>query len=137
LFSYPFELTACTTDMVSSKPFWNITISTKRACIAGANIKNMHLDMPLDWYEYMKMPLSLFPQDIIKNYGLLDKALNGYVYMEICKGMYGLPQAGILANKLLKKCLAKHRYFEQPHNVRGCTACRKLAFLQTSSSKNA
>ncbi len=29
--------------------------------------------------------------------------------------MYGLPQAGILANKLLKKRLAKHGYFEQPH----------------------
>ncbi len=28
--------------------------------------------------------------------------------MEILKGMYGLPQAGILANKLLKKRLAKH-----------------------------
>jgi hypothetical protein len=63
----------------------------------------------------MKMPLSLFPQDIIKHYGLLDKAINGYDYMEIHKGMYGLPQAGILANKLLKKRLAKHGYFEQPH----------------------
>jgi hypothetical protein len=41
--------------------------------------------------------------------------LNDYVYMEICKGMYGLPQAGILANKLLKKHLAKYGYFEQPH----------------------
>ncbi len=29
--------------------------------------------------------------------------------------MYGLPQAGILANKLLKKRLAKHGYFEEPH----------------------
>ncbi len=29
--------------------------------------------------------------------------------------MYGLPQAGILANKLQKKCLPKHSYFEQPH----------------------
>jgi hypothetical protein len=35
--------------------------------------------------------------------------------MKICKGMYGLPQAGILANKLLKKRLAKHAYYEQPH----------------------
>jgi hypothetical protein len=35
--------------------------------------------------------------------------------MEIHTGMFGLPQAGILANKLLKKCLAEHRYFEQPH----------------------
>jgi hypothetical protein len=32
--------------------------------------------------------------------------------MEIRKGMYGLPQAGILANKLLKKRLARHGYFE-------------------------
>jgi hypothetical protein len=63
----------------------------------------------------MKMPLSLFPQDIINHYGLNNKVLNGYVYMEICKGMYGLPQAGILPNKLLKKCLAIHSYYEQPH----------------------
>jgi hypothetical protein len=35
--------------------------------------------------------------------------------MEIRRGCYGLPQAGILANKLLKKRLAKHGYFELPH----------------------
>jgi hypothetical protein len=103
--------------MVSSKLLWNSTISTKGAHFAGADIKNMYLDTPLDWYEYMKMPLSLFSQDIIEHYGLLNKVLNGCVYTEICKGMYGLPQAGILANKLLKKCLAKHRYYEQLHTL--------------------
>ena len=35
--------------------------------------------------------------------------------MEIRKGVYGLPEAVILANKLLKKCLVRHGYFEQPH----------------------
>ncbi len=115
LINYPFELTMCTTDMVSSKLLWSSTISTKGAHFVGADIKNMYLDTALNRYEYMKMPLSLFPQDIIEHYGLLDKAINGYVYMEIHKGMYGLPQAGILANKLLKKRLAKHGYFEQPH----------------------
>jgi hypothetical protein len=63
----------------------------------------------------MKMPLSLFPQDIIDHYGLNNKVLNGYIYMENCKGMHGLPQAGILANKLLKKCLAILSYYKQPH----------------------
>ncbi len=29
--------------------------------------------------------------------------------------MYGLPQSGILANKLLKECLAEHGYHELPH----------------------
>jgi len=35
--------------------------------------------------------------------------------MEIRRGCYGLPQSGILANKLLKERLAKHGYFESPH----------------------
>jgi hypothetical protein len=39
---------------------------------------------------------------------------NGYVYVEITKGMYGLPQAGRLANDLLAKRLAKHGYFQSP-----------------------
>jgi hypothetical protein len=105
LINYPFELTTRTTDMVSSKILWNSTISTKDAHFAGADIKNMYLETPLDRYEYMKMPLSLFPQDIIET----------YTWKFEKKGMYGLPQAGILANKLLKKRLARHGYFEQPH----------------------
>ncbi len=101
--------------MVSSKVLWNSVISTKDARFAGADIKNMYLETPLYWYEYMKMPIALFPTDIIEHYRLNEKVLNGYVYMEIRKGMYGLPQASILANKLLKERLARHGYFEQPH----------------------
>ncbi len=61
------------------------------------------------------MPLFLFPKDIIVHYNLLKKVLNSFIYMEIRCRMYGLPQAVILANKLLKKCLACHSYFEVPH----------------------
>jgi hypothetical protein len=67
LINYSFELTTRTTDMVSSKILWNSTISTKGARFAGADIKNMYLETPLDHYEYMKIPLSLFPQDIIEH----------------------------------------------------------------------
>ncbi len=63
----------------------------------------------------MKMPLQLIPEDIMEHYGLRKKAIDGYVYMEIRKGMYGLPQASILANKLLKLWLARHGYFKLPH----------------------
>jgi hypothetical protein len=63
----------------------------------------------------MKIPIALLPDDIIEHYQLQEKVLNGYVYMEICKGMYILLQAGILANKLLKERLARHGYFEQLH----------------------
>jgi hypothetical protein len=115
LINYPFELTTCTADMVSSKILWNSVISTKDARFASTDDKNMYLKTPLDWYEYMKMSIALFPTDIIEHYRLNEKVLGGYVYMEIRKGMYRLPQAGILANKLLKERLAQQGYFEQPH----------------------
>jgi hypothetical protein len=65
LIKYPFELTTRTANMVSSKTLWNSVISTKDARFASANIKNMYLKTPLDWYEYMKMPIALFPPEII------------------------------------------------------------------------
>jgi hypothetical protein len=63
----------------------------------------------------MKIPFALLPINLIDHYQLQEKVLDDYVYMEICKGMYGLPQADILANKLLKEQLACHGYFKQPH----------------------
>jgi hypothetical protein len=36
----------------------------------------------------MKMPVALLPIDIIEHYNLPEKAITGYVYMEIQKGMY-------------------------------------------------
>ncbi len=94
---------------------WNSVISMPGAKFGGADTKNMYLETPLDRYEYMRMPLKLSPDDIIKHYNLHEKALNGYVYMKIRHGMYGLPQAGILANKLLRKRLGRHGYFEVQH----------------------
>ena len=52
------------------------------------------------------------PDKIKHEYNLKELVVDGWIYVEIRKGMYGLPQAGILANKLLKKRLAKHGYYE-------------------------
>ena len=51
------------------------------------------------------MPLHLIHYHFIDQYNLKEKTQNGYIYMEIIKGIYSLPQAGILANKLFKKLL--------------------------------
>ncbi len=101
--------------MVSAKIMWDSVISTSGAKFGGTDIKNMYLETPLDQYKYMQMPLKLFPDDIINHYNLCEKALNGYVYMEIQHGMYGSPQADILANKLLSQRLRRHSYFEVQH----------------------
>jgi hypothetical protein len=57
------------------------------------------------------MKLELFPQDIINEYGLRDKAdADVNVFCKVQRGMYGLPQAGIIAQNLLTKRLHKARY---------------------------
>ena len=61
------------------------------------------------------MPINLIPQKFIDLYDLGSNVKNGYVYIEIQRGMYGLLQAGIVANKLLKERLLKNAYFEVPH----------------------
>jgi hypothetical protein len=115
LIDYPGELTTRTADLVTSKILWNSVISTPNAHYVTADLKLFYLTAPLDRYEYMRMPIKIIPDHIIHQYQLRDKVQNGYVYMEIRRAMYGLPQAGILANKLLKQCLAKHGYYEVVH----------------------
>ncbi len=58
------------------------------------------------------MPLDLFPEWIKKQYNLNKLAYEGYVHLEIRRTVWGLPQAGILANKKLRQKLAPFGYFE-------------------------
>ena len=55
--------------------------------------------------------MALIPEEIKQKYNLEEMAVDGWIYCEIRKGMYGLPQAGKLANDLLRERLAKHGYF--------------------------
>ena len=61
-------------------------------------------------YEYMKISLAILPEEIIAQYNLLQLASNGWVNLEIRKGMPGLKQAGRIANDRLKIHLAKFGY---------------------------
>jgi hypothetical protein len=67
LIKYPFELTTRTANMLSLKIMWNSVISTPDAQFARANIKNMCIKNPLDRYEYMRIPLDLFPDNIVNH----------------------------------------------------------------------
>ena len=115
LIDYPGELTTRTADLTTAKILWNSTLSTPGAKFSAADVGNFYLATPLDRFEYMKIKAELVPEEFKKQYKLHDKIYKGFIYMEIRRGCYGLPQSGILANKLLKKRMAKHGYFELPH----------------------
>jgi hypothetical protein len=74
------------------------------------DVKNFYLNTPMARFEYVRINIDHVPQEIIDEYKLKDKVVDGYIYVEIQKGMYGLPQAGILAQQLLEERLNKHGY---------------------------
>jgi hypothetical protein len=77
--------------------------------------KNYYLGTPSPHFEYMKMLLSRFPEEIVDKYNLGALAVDGWVHIEIRKGMYGLKQAGLLANQLLQTRLAPFGYYPARH----------------------
>jgi hypothetical protein len=79
------------------------------------DIKNYYLGTPLPRFEYMKMLLSCFPAEIVQKYNLNALAVDGWVYIEIRKGMYGLKHAGSLANQLLQNRLVPLGYYPARH----------------------
>ncbi len=114
LIKYPGKLLTRTANLTTSKLMWNSVLSMKDAWYMCLDIKNFYLSALLNRYKYMKMPLALFPEWIRTQYNLVKPALNGFVYLEMHRAVWGLPQAGILANKLLRKCLLPHGYFKCP-----------------------
>ena len=84
------------------------------------DISNFYLNSPLPCPEFIKIKLSDIPKEIIDEYKLWDKVTpSGSVYIMATKDMYGLPQAGLIANELLQTRLNKHGY-RQSKLVQDC-----------------
>jgi hypothetical protein len=92
-----------TADITTFKILINVALSSKDAAMMMMNIKNYYLGTPFPLYEYMIMLLSCFLEEKVEKYNLKELAVDGWVYIEIRKGMYGLKQAGLLSNQLLQK----------------------------------
>jgi hypothetical protein len=112
---YSGDVATSTADITTFKILINITLSTEEAAMMMMDINNYYLGTPLPQFEYMKMLLSRFSEEIIQKYNLNALAVDGWVYIEIRKGMYGLKQAGLLANQLLQTRLAPFGYYPARH----------------------
>jgi hypothetical protein len=77
------------------------------------DIKDFYLNTPMAHYKYMQLRIANMPDNVIKHYKLTNLATpDGYIYCEIQKGMYGLPQAEIIVQQLLDERLQKYRYHQ-------------------------
>ena len=62
----------------------------------------------MERFGHIRLKLDIILEEIIQIYNLRAMEHNGYIYCEIQKGMYGLPQVGILANLHIRKLLERH-----------------------------
>jgi hypothetical protein len=112
---YKGKVSTPTANLETIKLLLNSTVSTPNAKMLTADIECFYLGTPMDRYEYMRIPAKDIPANIMEQYNLAPLVHNGHVLTEIQKGVYGLPQAGILAYSRLVTHLALSGYTPVQH----------------------
>ena len=110
--AYPGDVGTPTASIELVKLLINSVLSQRNASFATMDLKDFYLCTPLDRPEYVRIKITDIPQEFITEYKLDEFVQDGWIYFEMRRGMYGLPQAGILANNLLRDRLAKFDYYE-------------------------
>jgi hypothetical protein len=100
-----------TANLLAVKLLIKSIVSTPGTKFLGLDLKDFYLNTPMDRTEFPRIKIDNFPEDVIEKYILKGKADNkGFVILCVEKGMYGLPYAEIIAQKLLEERLELHRY---------------------------
>ena len=111
MINYPGDVGTSTSCLLTLKLLVNSVIPTEGAELMTLDNNVFYLNTPLARYKYLRLKLSDFPNDVIKEYNLKEKTTkDGFVYVEVKKGMYRLPQAGVLEQILLEERLQKNGY---------------------------
>ena len=117
------ETTTRIADLTTCKLHMNGVVSTPGARFAGGDVKGFYLNTPLKKKRYGKVRAKYIPEETIKKHKLEQYIEDdGWLHFEIGNGMYGIPEAGRLANDLLRARLKNMATSKQhTHQVIGNT----------------
>ena len=90
----------------------NSVLSRKGTRFGTIDLSNFYLDTPMSKKEYVRIKLATIPDEFVTEYNLTGTNRDGWIYFEIGRGCHGLPQAGILANNLLRTRLEPEGYYK-------------------------
>ena len=100
--NYPVYCSTPTVDLTTVKILLNIIVSTPNSKLMTIDVKHFYLKTPMARIKYMHLKLSNLPERVAQHYNLEAKSTrDGYVYVEIKRGMYGIPQSGLIVQQLL------------------------------------
>ena len=116
LLDYAGTLTTPTATITSAKCIFNSVVSTPASTCVLAYIKKFYLNNALPDPEYMKFHIATITHEIIEEYNLLNIVDNqGFVYVKVVKGMYGIKQEGIIPHRACIYHLAPFGYHPACH----------------------
>ena len=103
------ETTTRTADLTTCKLHMNGVVSTPGARFAGRDIKDFYLNTLLKKKRYGKVRVKYTPEEMVKKHKVKQYIEDdGWLHFEIGKGMYGILEAGRLANNMLRARLKKY-----------------------------
>ena len=108
----PFDLSNPSGSLELVKLIIKSILSRQNAQFSAFDIKNVYLDTPMEKPEYVRVKLEDIPQEFIEEYHLLDNERHWWVYFEIVRGCYELPQSDKLDNNLIRTILEDAHYYE-------------------------
>jgi hypothetical protein len=89
--------------MLVAKMLFNSVVSMKGGRLMTMDISNFYLMTLLHCAEFIQIKLSDMDGEVVDKYWFREKATKkSSIYIRAKHGMYGLPQAGLVANQLLK-----------------------------------
>jgi hypothetical protein len=109
---FPGDGGANTASLKLIKLLLNSVLSHPGICFSSINLKNFYLNSPMLDPEYIHIKIADIWVEFIEEYKLEGWEYDGWINFKICQGWYGLPQAGILANHLLRSRLLAEEYYE-------------------------
>ena len=105
------EVASPKVGLVIVKLLWNSLISTEGTKFMTLDLNDFYLNTSLKRFEYLKIRMNNILQGVIDEYKLHDNVTpDGHVYAKVCKGMYGMPIAGLVTQKDLEVQLAENGY---------------------------
>lgn len=127
---YEGERTSTMAEITAVKIAFNTVVSDATLDYCTLDLRDMYLQSTLERPEYMFMPLAMIPMDLRKELGMTHLTESTRILWEVNKALYGMPQAGRLAQQDLVRILKTGGYTMSP-----TTPClfthpaRKIKFL--------
>ena len=129
---YDGERTSTMAEITAVKIAFNSVVSNRDLDYCTLDLRDMYLQssLPPDRLEYMYMPLAIIPTALRMELGMHSLPEHTRILWEVHKALYGMPQAGRLAQQDLIRILKTGGYHMSP-----TTPClfthdtRKIKFL--------